>query len=403
MRVAINALCLGPTQRGTGRYAHNLITGIGRLAQAGECDDLELEIFLPEAALGQLPLPDHRALRYHPVRVAPDGQMDVPDSSGSGPSPSALWDRIHLPRRLAALGADGCHGLGFCSLPVPRRRRSWALVSTIHGLEPFMVPESFEPSWVKFACEGIARSVNESDAVITVSAQVKDEVVERFEVAGDRVFAIPHGTDWIDSAAARGTVRADPPYAVWCGAIEARKNLAAVLAAWAELKRRHGRLLALRVVGSGAGAEVERMHRLARELGVAEEVTFCGYVSESVLRDTVAGAHVLVFSSRYEGFGLVALEAMACGTPVIAADVAVLHEVIGDSGLYVDPSDAHGLAATVTQLVKDPALHARLCERARKRAARFSLTAMAGSTLAVYRHLSRPGARPGQRDLGEGR
>jgi len=247
---------------------------------------------VPEAALGWLALPEHRALRFHAVRVVPDGQMNVPDSPSRGPSPSALWERVHLPKRLAALGVHGYHALGFCAFPVPRRQRDWALVTTVHGLEPFMVPESFEPSWVSYARETIRRGVDESDAVITVSERVREEVVETFDVARERVVAIPHGTDRIDPAATRGTGEPGPAYAVWCGAIEERKNLAAVLAAWAPLKRRHGLEPALRVVGWNWG-EKRGLLRAGAHVDVVIEPkinAWKGRVSvEGVLRDVRVG------------------------------------------------------------------------------------------------------------------
>jgi len=100
------------------------------------------------------------------------------------------------------------------------------------------------------------------------------------------------------------------------------------------------------------------------------------------------GAVAFLFPSRYEGFGLPPLEAMACGTPVVGSDAASIPEVVGDAGVLVDPDDAEGMAGAVIQLAEDPTFHAELRRRALAQAARFSWERTARATLEAYQEVA---------------
>ncbi len=126
--------------------------------------------------------------------------------------------------------------------------------------------------------------------------------------------------------------------------------------------------------------------RQAQEIGLAPEwVRFTGPVGEADRPALYRGAVAFLFPSRYEGFGLPPLEAMACGVPVVGSDAASLPEVVGDAGVLLDPDDAAGMAGAVIQLAEDPAFRAELSRRALAQAARFSWERTARQTLAAYR------------------
>ncbi|HID89280.1 MAG TPA: glycosyltransferase family 1 protein, partial [Anaerolineae bacterium] len=126
--------------------------------------------------------------------------------------------------------------------------------------------------------------------------------------------------------------------------------------------------------------------RQARSLGLRSEwVRFIGWVAEEDKPALYRGAVAFLFPSRYEGFGLPPLEALACGTPVVGSDAASLPEVVGDAGVLVDPDDAEGMAGAVIQLAEDPAFHAELRRRALAQAAHFSWERTAHATLEAYR------------------
>jgi len=129
--------------------------------------------------------------------------------------------------------------------------------------------------------------------------------------------------------------------------------------------------------------------RLARELGVQDAVRFPGWIAEEDKAALYSGALFFAFLSLYEGFGLMPLEAMACGTPVLASSTTSLPEIVGDGGLLVDPEDLEAVVEGMTALVQDAALRTGLREKALAQASRFSWRRTAEETLAVYEEICR--------------
>ena len=127
--------------------------------------------------------------------------------------------------------------------------------------------------------------------------------------------------------------------------------------------------------------------RLAREQGIDERlVRFIGFVDEDEddKPTLYRGAVAFIFPSRYEGFGLPPLEALACGTPVVGSNVASIPEVVGDGGVLLPPDDAEGMAGALIQLATDERFRAELSHRALAQATRFSWERTARETLAAY-------------------
>jgi glycosyltransferase involved in cell wall biosynthesis len=116
---------------------------------------------------------------------------------------------------------------------------------------------------------------------------------------------------------------------------------------------------------------------------VSDRVELRGYVNDPTLRDLYARAAALVFQSRYEGFGLPPLQALACGLPVVAARIPVTEEVLGDCAAYVEPGDARGLAAALSSAMNPP--DAGLTEAGRRRAQTFTWSSVADRIVGYYR------------------
>src|SRR5207237_10753543 len=138
-----------------------------------------------------------------------------------------------------------------------------------------------------------------------------------------------------------------------------------------------------RVLGGRGWRSEEGLRRMER-LGRGEHVRLPGEVAPADLLGLYQGARLFAMPSLYEGFGLGALEALACGTPVLAADAGALPEVVGDAGLLLPPQDAGAWAAALERVLLDPALAADLRARGSAQAARFSWVRAAHETLAVY-------------------
>jgi glycosyltransferase involved in cell wall biosynthesis len=170
------------------------------------------------------------------------------------------------------------------------------------------------------------------------------------------------------------------PFLFAVGTLEPRKNLVGLLDAYARLARPRPPLY----VGGGAGWRFSPIFATVQRLGLADDVTFLGFVPEEELPLWYNAARLFAFPSLYEGFGLPVLEAMACGTPVITSTASSLPEVAGQAAILVPPDDSVKLAQEMQRVLDDPRLRKELRAAGRIQASRFSWRALADGTVAAY-------------------
>ena len=211
-------------------------------------------------------------------------------------------------------------------------------------------------------------SVGRARHVIAVSERTKRDLVELYKVPEERITVTPHGIDPAFGPSRTGNPDADGAhdYLLFVGAIQERKNPLAALDA--------AKAVGLRLVVAGP----EREPALARELE-RRGADLRGYVEKDQLASLYRGAAALVLPSRYEGFGLPVLEAMACGTPVVVNPDPALKEVAGDAALYAEPAE---LPDAIRQAIAD---RDRLVAAGLSRASQFSWDETARLTLEAYR------------------
>jgi glycosyltransferase involved in cell wall biosynthesis len=309
------------------------------------------------------------ALRAAP----PEGfRLEVLQAGGAGPE--IVFEQVKLPLALRRSGAAVVHATN-CFLPLVR---SCPGVVTINDLAFEVWPRDFAPvTLAKYRV--LARlAARGADRVICPSAYTADDVCARWGVARDRVRVIPDAP-----ALPLGSLEPPPgPYLLAVGDLRAKKNLGALVRAFVALRRSDGipHRLVLAGVDSGAGPSL-----LASAGGEPVELT--GYVSDAALDALIRGAELLVHPSLYEGFGLVVLEAMARGTPVLAANATSLPEAGGQAAAYFDPHDPDDLGRRLAALLADGAARAELVRDGLARAAEFSWERTARETVAVYREL----------------
>jgi alpha-1,3-rhamnosyl/mannosyltransferase len=176
---------------------------------------------------------------------------------------------------------------------------------------------------------------------------------------------------------------ASPPHLLSMGNTKPHKDLPTLLRAFARLAPSRSNLRLLLVGAEPRGYLDEKLAGVSPD--VRARVAFTGRVDDAGLRGLYAGAAAFVFPSRYEGFGLPALEAMALGAPVVCADAASLPEVVGEAALLFPAGDSDRLAEALTRLLDDPALSESLSRAGRERAAQFTWERTASATVAVYR------------------
>jgi glycosyltransferase involved in cell wall biosynthesis len=222
----------------------------------------------------------------------------------------------------------------------------------------------------------VPRSARRADRVLTGSEWTKRDLIERYGVAGERIVVTPYGFDPVFEP--DGTRRDDPPYVLFVGALQERKQPDLALLAMTGVDRD----VRLVFAGPDRGLEAE-LRASARKHHLDDRVEFAGHVPREELAALYRGARALVFPSRYEGFGLPALEAMASGTPVVATRSSAIPEVTGEAAILVD-SDAKELAAGIQRAIAE---RDRLRAAGLERAARFSWAETARQTATVYREL----------------
>lgn len=270
------------------------------------------------------------------------------------------------------------------------------VVSTIHDLAFEHLPETFNRrSWMQLRLT-VRRTARTAAHIITPSEFSRRDLIETYGVAPERVSvtleaAAPHFRPAPAGAVAGVKRRYDigGEYVLAVGSIQPRKNLVRLIRAYSDLRRTRSqaKLPQLVLVGKRAWLYGETLSAVEQS-GVASDVIFTGYVPEHDLPALYTGALCFVYPSYFEGFGLPPLEAMACGTPVIAGDRTSLPEVVGDAGLLVNPFDTDAIGASIARLLDDEELRADLRVRGRARAASFSWRETAQKTLEVYQRVT---------------
>jgi glycosyltransferase involved in cell wall biosynthesis len=357
---------LGP-KTGVGRYVASLTRELGSAVDGG--DSLAGIAFTARG---------HRSL----PRELPPGFRAV-----GPPAPARLLHRLwahseHPPVTLLTGAADVFHATNFVLPPTGRS----AGVVTVHDLSFLRQPGTVTPASRAYR-ELVPLSIRRARMVLTPSAAVAAEIAESYGLSPDRI-AVTHlgvDADWYDAAPPDADTRRrlglPARYFVFVGNLEPRKNLPLLLAAYRALLADRPDAPGLVLVGpAGWGPRLD----LA---GIPpDKVVFTGYRADAELRSVVAGADAMVYPTTYEGFGLPPLEAFACGTPVIASDLPVIREVVGDdpaTATLLPVGDEAALAGALAHRldVGDPP-GAAAARRARAR--EFTWASTAAATRAAY-------------------
>ncbi|MBI2886693.1 MAG: glycosyltransferase family 4 protein [Chloroflexi bacterium] len=370
MHLAINGYFLAQPTTGTGQYTAGLLR---------ELEDRwpgELSVLLPAAAVATLGQHDASRARFHFL------SMPLPGHLGK------VWfEQVAVPRAAARLGADLLH-IPYLGAPL---RSTVPVVVTAHDLIQLMVPQLRGGLLVRLYNLLAAASARRATVILADSEHTRQAVIQRLRISPQRVRRAYLAADQrfgSHQQPAEGALLAakyglESPYLLYMGGLDVRKNVAALIRAYA----RSGCQATLAIAGaprSGHGAAFPDLRHVAQESGVAERVRFLGWVAEEDKPALYRGALLFVFPSRYEGFGLTPLEAMACGTPVLCSNATSLPEVVGDAALLFSPDDEAGLAELIRQGASDPALRERLGAQGLRRAETFSWTATAQQTIEVY-------------------
>ena len=279
---------------------------------------------------------------------------------------------IGLPRALRRLRPALAH----FNYVVPPLYRGPSVV-TVHDLSFESNPGLMGPRDRFLFRTFVPRSARRADRVLAVSERTKRDLVEHYGVAEEKIVVTPNGVDPIFQP--NGTRPEAPPYALFVGGIQPRKDPLTAIEALALVDGD----LRLVLVGDEKRGGDDVRQAVAR-LGLEKRVELAGYVEHEGLASLYRGAVCLVFPSRYEGFGIPVLEAMASGTPVVATTAGAVPEVAGDAAILVEPGNPAALADGIRRALAD---RERFVAAGIERAKQFSWAETARRTLAVYREL----------------
>lgn len=326
------------------------------------------------------------------VAVGAPPRLFVPEGVERGASARSLptnagWMLSGLPRAARLSRLDLFHAPAYTApLGGPR-----PLVLTIHDV-------SYErnPEWYPYKRDVVRRafyrlSAASADRIITDSEFSKQEIANAYGLRHERIDVVPLAAARAFCAGPRLPLPKTMPsrFVLHVGDLHARRNLAMVARALDRVRRRYPALSGTSLVLAGVdrGTAVELAHFNEGAGRATPLITFAGAVSEPALVALYRRAAALVYPSRYEGFGLPLLEAMSCGTPVIAANTSSIPEVVGEAGVLLDPDDEAGWAEAMSRVLDDPGHVAQLTRLGLARAATFSWQRTAAETARIYRHL----------------
>ena len=289
------------------------------------------------------------------------------------------WLRAMVARhRLDVLHDAGGTSAGGIDLP---------RILTVHDIQPLELPENFHPVKVAYLRRAVPHAVRSAAAVIVPSEFVKDRLVDRLRADPAKIVVVPWSAPLPLRPMPIETVRAR--YGI-IGSIVLlpaitypHKDHVVALRAMRHIVDRHAETTMVLTGGEGPAeetvlAEIER-------LGIADRVVRTGRISETAVAALFAHASAVLVPSRYEGFGIPALEAMEAGTPVIVSDAGALPEVVGDSGVVVPAGDDVQLAIELHRVLSDGRYRDRLARAGRDRAKQFTPQRTADGMMAAYR------------------
>jgi glycosyltransferase involved in cell wall biosynthesis len=294
------------------------------------------------------------------------------------------WEQTGLAFQAYRDRIDLLHGMAFVTPPAWRGPS----VVTIHDLA-FMKLGGHAPKRRSLYLSSMLRqSARRAGRVIVVSSQSSRDAQELLDVDPGKIAITPLGVSPDlrplppeARIAFRERHNLDRPTILYLGTLEPRKNLPILLRAFDRIAEASGAEL---VLGGAEGWLTGDLHQTLESLRWRDRVRLTGFIPETDLSAWLSVADCFAFPSRYEGFGLPPLEAMACGTPVVSSTSSSLPEVLGDDALLIDPDDVEGLGDALARVLGDEELADDLRRRGLIRAARYSWAETARLTRIAY-------------------
>ncbi len=231
-------------------------------------------------------------------------------------------------------------------------------IITVYDLIPILYPQYVTPVYAFQSRFLLPRILKKATRILTISNHTKIDIIKRFNIPHNIIDVTPlgvsdhfhHATDTeIESLRKRYNLYS--PYILFIGAIEPKKNITLLIRSFYRCTQQQPNLIL--VIAGKKSWKYQNIFNLIFELKLENKIRYLDFIPYSDLPALYSSAEVFVFPSKYEGFGLPPLEAMRCGTPVIVSNKSSLPEIVGPTGLMVDPDDEEGLSKLILQILSD--------------------------------------------------
>lgn len=351
---------------GIGTYTYQLINNLNKIDKINN-----YLLFMPEGT-SNIPLNDNFSL-----------------AGISKESDKCFWDEINIPNILKDKDIDLYHvpqnGVGLS------KNKKCSSVITLHDVIPYRMPKTVSKRYMKIFSESLPGIVNNSDGIITVSNYSKNDIIKAFNLPEEKVFVTHLASEPIykplDKLICKSIVKKKyhiaEDYILYVGGFSPRKNIPGLINAFNRLLDKTNPNLKLIIAGS-KGESYANYHELVSRLGIGDKVVFPGFVPTMDLPFLYNAAKLFVYPSFYEGFGLPPVEAMACGIPIISSNLTSIPEIVGTSGVLVNPHNIEEMAFAMENVLSDKRLADKLSASGIKRASEFSWRKTAFETISVY-------------------
>jgi len=367
VRIAIDAHSVGAKLAGNETYAISLIEALAEIDQdnqytiyvtkqqaldrfANRWPNFNVRLTLPHTPLVRIPLTLSRELRRHPVDV------------------------LHVQYTAPPFA------------PCP-------IVTTIHDLSFEHLPETFKRrSWMQLRLT-VRSTARRAAQIIALSEYSRHDIINTYRVAPERITVTPGAAapgfarvvNETELQKVRETYGLEREYILSLCSIQPRKNLVRLIEAYSLLRRLHPEVKLPQLVLAGKRGWLDNETQRAARRDEYSGIRFTGYVADEHLNALYSAATCFVYPSYFEGFGLPILEAMQCGTPVIAGNRTSIPEVTGEAALLFDPFDVQSLVEALKRVLNDSEYRATLRASGLQRASEFSWLTTARLTLAAYK------------------
>lgn len=302
-----------------------------------------------------------------------------------------FWDEVNIPNILKSEDIDIYHvpqnGIG---LP---NDKTCPFVITLHDIIPYKMPETVGERYLEIFLREMPKIIPLCDGIITVSDYSKQDIIKAFNFPKEKIFVthlahediyIPLKKDYCkDFIAKHYSINDD--FILYIGGFSPRKNIVGLIQAFSKINQKNLKL----VIAGNKGKSYELYKSTAENYNVSSNVLFPGFIPLEHMPIFYNASKLFVYPSLYEGFGLPPIEAMACGTPIIASNLTSVPEVVKDAGILINPYDIDELAEAMKRVLQDSFLRKDLARKALLKSSEFSWLKTADNTLNAFKSIAK--------------